>query len=81
MPRWRYIRGLPLTPTVPGLGLLPVGCLTVHQRPGSQTVLDVMDEGLKAEFHGILVEGMLGFLEAASPASSGTAISSPPPPV
>lgn len=69
--RWRYVRGLPLTPTIPGSGLLPVGCLTITSTlPGAQTMLEVMDEGVKAEFHGILVEGMLRFLsEAASPAS------------
>jgi len=69
--RWRYIRGLPLTPTIPGAGLLPVGCLTVTSTlPGAETMLEAMDDGVKAAFHNILVEGMLGFLsEAASPAS------------
>lgn len=69
--RWRYIRGLPLTPAVPGLGLLPIGCLTVTSTmPGGRTVLDGMEEGLKAEFHGILVEGMLAFLSEAASAAS-----------
>jgi hypothetical protein len=69
--RWRYVRGLPLTPTIPGSGLLPVGCLTITSTlPGAQTMLEVMDDGVKAAFHGILVEGMLRFLsEPASPAS------------
>jgi SIR2-like domain len=69
--RWRYIRGLPLTPDVPGSGLLPIGCLTVTSTlPGSKTMLEAMDDDVKANFHEILVNGMLSFLaEAASPAS------------
>ena len=57
--------------TFAGAGLLPVGCLTVTSTlPGAQTMLEAMDDGVKAAFHNILIEGMLGFLsEAASPAS------------
>ena len=69
--RWRYVRGLPLTLKVPGKGLLPVGCLTITSTlPGASTMLEQMDDGVKANFHAMLVGGMVAFLAGAALPSS-----------
>lgn len=63
--RWRFIRGLPLRVAEGTAGDIPVGCLTLTSNlPGEASELQRMDDGLKTEFHRVLVDGMRESLEA-----------------
>jgi hypothetical protein len=64
--RWRFIRGLPLIMRLGGQSDVLVGCLTLTSNlPGGHSALVSMDEGIKAEFHRVIVGGIREFLEAA----------------
>jgi SIR2-like domain len=64
--RWRYVRGLPLYLEETQGARLPIGCLTVtSSRPGAETMLERMDDGVKASFHESLTAGTIAFLRQA----------------
>jgi hypothetical protein len=60
------VRGLPLYLDESQGARLPIGCLTVTSSlPGAETMLEQMDDGVKASFHEILTAGTVAFLREA----------------